>query len=537
MLRWLLGKIPAQGRDDKLLFRRDNGPGLTVAAKPLADPRIQSLPLPPKLCYQLQQAKIGQLIPLVKTGDRVRKWQPIAQGLGPNRFTISAASSGYVTAIKASPVISAAPKQVLSMHIATDGQDEAYPLSPPTADQSLAAVLAKAGIIGLGGAGFPSLRKWNNASKASQTCHTLIVNAVECEPYVQRDLGLLTSHGESIMAELGQLKRRLGLERLILALKTTQTSELMQLQALASQQQVEIVSVADKYPNGAERRLVELVTGQTIPKGGLPLDLGILTQNIATVSAIAKAWQTGEPMTSRVVTLAGNGIKRPGNYLVPLGTPVEFCLEQVGFEPARTAQLSEGGHIMSTAIVDPKAPITASSNCILALDTLETATSLDVAEQACIRCGACAEVCPEYLLPQQLHWFSRNQDSEKLQHYNLERCIECACCDAVCPSHIPLSANFAKAKQLLGQEQMANKQALAAKERYNAREVRLESREQALQARRATKKREVTAGNKALAAGKSAASNASNKKRAILEAVQRAKAKQRANGHHDHPLF
>lgn len=494
--------------------------GLVLPNIPLANPEIQPFPRPPELHYPLWHNKLGQLIPLVQVGEPVKQGQALAQGLGIERFTISSAYSGTVTAIVDKPIIAKAQQQVPTIVIATAAKDEPAKL-PEIQDQPLATILAQHGIVGLGGAAFPSQRKWQKNAGQAQACHTLIVNAVECEPYVQCDLGLLSTYREKLLHDLGWLKQQLGINRLILAAKTTQRDLLQSWEATAKAHDIDIALVEDRYPNGAERRLIEIITGKTIPLNQLPIDLGIVTQNIATVLGVVQAWRDGQPMTSRVVTFAGKGIKNPGNYSVPLGTPIEFCLQQVGHDAANTVQLSEGGHIMSVPIHDLQAPVQASTNCVLALDISEVPPPA-AAEQACIRCGACAEACPEHLLPQQLHWFSKAQDFEKLAHYHLARCIECACCDAVCPSHIPLSQNFAKAKAESRHEQHTTQQALLAKERYNARANRVEQREQALKAKREAKKREVQA-NKAKPSADEAAK--AEKKRAIAEAVLRAKAK------------
>ena len=205
---------------------------------------------------------------------------------------------------------------------------------------------------------------------------------------------------------------------------------------------VEVEVVPTLYPTGGEKQLVRILTGREVPSGKLPLDVGVVVQNVATVAAVYRALERGEPLVSRVVTVTGPGVGHPRNLEVAIGTPVAHLLSQCDPRPARARALVMGGPMMGFALHDDAAPVVKTSNCVL----VDVPTAPAEPALPCIRCGSCSRACPMSLLPQQMYWYSRAKDFDRAREYNLFDCIECGCCAYVCPSHIPLVQYFRFAK-------------------------------------------------------------------------------------------
>jgi len=433
--------------------------------------------LPPLLLIPLRQHIGAASKPLVRVGQRVLKGQLIAEAQGRMSATVHASSSGRVIAIEERPVPHASGLRAPCILIETDGLDAWAELPPPLGPSPDPVALRErirwAGIVGMGGAAFPSSVKLSPAP--DQKIRTLIMNGAECEPYITCDDRLMRDRPARILQGVRLLRDLLGVEECLVAVEDNKPEAIMTLrQSLrdcGDTAGIEIIAIPTLYPSGGERQLIRILTGLEVPSHGIPAQIGILCQNIATAAAIADAAYEGKPLISRVVTLTGRALKNPRNLEVPIGSPIQGVIDQAGGFSSRPQGLLIGGPMMGFACEDLAMPVTKAVNCLLAL-TPDEAPDPGPA-LACIRCGNCAQVCPVNLLPQQMYWHARARDLDKVRDYNLFDCIECGCCAVVCPSHIPLVQYYRFAKtECLAQDQ-EKRQAELARQRHEAKEARL----------------------------------------------------------------
>jgi electron transport complex protein RnfC len=284
---------------------------------------------------------------------------------------------------------------------------------------------------------------------------------------------------------------------------------------------IEVVPIPTKYPSGGEKQLIRVLTGLEVPSHGIPAQIGIVCQNVATAAAVADAVLDGRPLISRIVTLTGEGIAEPCNLEVLLGTPAGDLIAQAGGYTARVSKLILGGPMMGFTLPSDRVPVTKAANCLLAASPTD-APSIGPA-LPCIRCGRCAEACPVGLLPQQMYWWARAKDLDKTQDYNLFDCIECGCCAHVCPSHIPLVQYYRYAKTETWAKEQEKRKAEQARRRHEARVARLERQETERKAKLRKKKDELEG-----PAPAAAAEGEDPKKAAIRAALERAAAKKAA---------
>jgi electron transport complex protein RnfC len=420
-------------------------------------------------------------------GEHVLKGQIIATANNHLTPPIHAASSGTITAI--SPHLIAHPSGLSDdcIIMSTDGLDTAIPESPCQPYHQIDAphlreLIHQAGIVGLGGAGFPTAQKL----QAAQAIHTLIINGAECEPHISCDASLMQQHAQQVIQGALILQSILAAERCIIAIENNMPKALQALTAAKQQTAIEITTVPAIYPTGGEKQLIQVLSGIKIPAQALPAEYGFLCQNVGTAYAVYQAIEQGLPLTERLITITGSGIQQPKNIRAKIGTPIKHLIAQCGGYTQDVQRLIMGGPMMGVALGSDDIAITKASNCILAL----TATDLSnqQATLPCIRCGACADVCPEQLLPQQLYWYSRSGQTEQCQDYQLFDCIECGCCDIVCPSHIPLVQTFRASKGKLIIKAQRNAQASLAKKRYTRQQLRKQKAEQAQQLKAAKRK-------------------------------------------------
>jgi len=420
--------------------------------------------------------------PLVKAGERVRLGQLIAEAAGDIGARLHAPVSGMVTAVEARPAPqhlgAAALSPVLSVVIANDGRDERHEAGAPGphrsfeqyAPEELCEHIALGGIVGLGGAAYPTAPKLQRARRPVR----LLLDTVECEPYISCDDMLLREHARDVVLGARILMHALQTAHCTIALEDdTPAAEQALRRALADarDERIQVVVLPSRYPAGSERQLIEAVFSIEVPFDGLPADVGMICQNVGTAAAIARWLRDGEPLIRRIVTVTGDGVMEPANLDVRLGTPISSLIEDCGGYTARMHRLIMGGIMMGTALPHDALPIIKASHCIIA------ASSLDLqprsVQMPCIRCGDCAQACPARLLPQQLHWHAQAGDLEALDRHGLMDCIECGCCDYVCPSQIPLADTFRTAKPSLRRAYDEREAAAAARARFQARNARL----------------------------------------------------------------
>ncbi|WP_111656163.1 electron transport complex subunit RsxC [Isoalcanivorax indicus] len=498
---------------------------------------IRPGPLPQTLILPLSMHLGAPAIPCVQVGDRVLKGQTLADPGGPVSAPVHAPTSGIIRAIEARPIQHPSGLDALCIVLDSDGEDRWTTLTPhpdyrdlPRAE--LVALIRDAGIAGLGGAGFPTAVKVN--VRDSQRIEQLIINAVECEPYITADDRLMRERADGVIAGIQVLQHLVQPMETLVGIEDNKPEAIAAMRAAAAGTGIEIVTVPTKYPSGGEKQLIRVLTGKEVRSGGLPVDVGVVCHNTGTAWALHRLVSAGEPLISRVTTLTGTAFAEPGNVDVLIGTPVTDLLAFGGVALPHTGRLIMGGPMMGFSIDNPRAPVVKTTNCIIAAPFSELPEPEP--EQPCIRCGACAEVCPADLLPQQLYWYSKASEFDRAQHYNLMDCIECGACAYVCPSHIPLVQYYRYAKGAIRQQAAEHQKADRARERFEARTARME-REKAekdakRQARLEANRQKSAPGNAAapavdMAALKQASLAASSAYKSAVKALREAEAAER----------
>jgi len=412
---------------------------------------------------------------LVERGQQVRTGEIIARTA--EGCCTHASTSGVVTAIGAQAVPGPAGMRATCVDIEADGDDTLHPDCRPPADyQTLSpaqvrAEIATAGIVGLGGALFPTAAKLDTRESA----RALIINGAECEPYISCDERLMRERPGDVIRGTEIMLHALNCEHAVIALESDMPEARVSLQEYLEDthtSQIRVAVVTAKYPAGGERQLIELLTGREVPAEGLPQDAGYLCQNVATAAAVAARFERGQPLISRIITVTGDCVRQPLNVEARIGTPLVDVLAMAGGLREPPDRLIMGGPMMGFEVAGTELPVTKASNCLLAAASAELGEALP--EYPCIRCGQCSDVCPARLLPQMLLGACERDDTQGMARLGLEACIECGCCDVVCPSHIPLTATFVRSKQqlrLASTERQAAQRARAASE---AREQRLD---------------------------------------------------------------
>ena len=472
-----------------------------------------------ELVFPLSQHIGAPASPVVTVGERVLKGQVIAKAKGFVSVPVHASSSGKVIAIESRPIAHPSGMSAPCIVIKTDGKDqwvEHQGLRDYTTIEKseLLERIRNAGIAGMGGAGFPSAVKL--AGRDDKPIKTLIINGTECEPYITADDMLMRERADQIIAGAKILRHIVNpTNNVLIGVEDNKPESIAALEKAAEGSGITIVSFPTKYPSGGEKQLIQILTGKEVPSGGLPADIGIVCQNVGTTVAIYKAITFGEPLISRITTVTGFACKEQRNFEVLLGTPVHFLLTQCGFRPQKCERLIMGGPMMGYTINNTDTPLVKASNCVLAPTTKELPPPPPA--QACIRCGLCAEACPASLLPQQLYWFSRAKEYEKLEDHNLIDCIECGACSFACPSNIPLVQYYRASKAEIRQNKLDQEKADSSKIRFEARQERLAREEAEKETKRKARQQAAKA--------KAAAAAAGNTPDAVQEAVDRAKAK------------
>ncbi len=501
---------------------------------------IRQGPLPAQLIVPLQQHIGAPAQVAVQVGDKVLKGQLIGEAGGMVSAPVHAPSSGTVSAIGPHAVPHPSGLDALCITIVTDGDEswcELHPLENPwEADPvELRAKVREAGIVGLGGAGFPSHVKLNPGARTA--VDTLLLNGAECEPYITCDDRLMRERADEILLGARLMRRAINAGECVIAIEDNKPEAIAALheakRAAGRLCDIEIVTVPTRYPTGGEKQLIRVVTGKEVRSGGLPIEIGVVCHNVATAAAVYRAIVHGEPLISRVVTVTGE-VGTPGNIQALIGTPVGELLAACGGAKSSASRLLMGGPMMGLPLTRTDLPLVKTGNCLLELPAEAHHTP-----KPCIRCGECMAACPANLLPQQLYWYARAKDFDKAQDYNLFDCIECGCCNAVCPSEIPLVSYYRFAKTAIWGQERERKKADKARERHEFREFRKEREKQERAEALAKKKAalDTDALKKKLAEEKAAAEGGTAegatpavdpKQAAIQAALERAKAKKAA---------
>ncbi len=502
---------------------------------------IGKLPLPEKLTLPLRQ-HVGNMPKIkVQVGDYVLKGQMLAEAEGTVSAAIHAPTSGTVSAIDEQIIPHPSGLPDLCISLIPDGNEtwgELRPLDWRNTDKKeLVNKLRASGIVGLGGATFPTHIKLR--SNGTSNVHTLIINAAECEPYITCDDMLMRERADDVVKGIAIVQHILGAKKSIIGIEDNKEEAMAAMANACIRAELDTITVKvvpTLYPSGDARRLIHLLLGTEIPSDKRSTDVGIQVFNVATVLAIYRYFEFGEPSISRIVTMTGN-VVNPQNFEVLFGTPLMSLVKATGAAKADTTHFIMGGPMMGFDLPNTQVPITKAANCIIA-----AAPNLFTAPppaMPCIRCARCADACPVNLQPQELYWFSKSNNFESARDYNLFDCIECGCCTYVCPSNIPLVQYYRYAKSEIIAVDKATSAADLARERNDFRLARIE-REKLERAQKHAERAQLAKESKSdLMVGDSivvastktetpSTDQAIDKKAIIAAAIERAKAKKLA---------
>lgn len=407
------------------------------------------LETPERVIIPMQQHMGVPCEPLVKKGDAVLMGQKIGESREYFSVPIHASCSGTVAeiAVYHSPTGSSCKAVVID----TDGQQSLDPsLHRPeiASQQDFIQAVRESGLVGLGGAGFPTFVKF--AYKDIDRVHTLVVNGAECEPYITSDYRAFLEDTEHIVEGVRLIRKYLTIDQVYIGIEDNKPAamEVME-KAFAPEDHVTVVRLKSLYPQGAEKSIAYAAGGVVVEKGKLPADCGVIVANVSTVAFIGKYSRDGIPLISRRVTVDGDCVKQPGNFRVPLGTPIRFLLEQCGVGEEDYAKALMGGPMMGTPLTSVDAPVIKNNNGI----TLLSEKVARLAEPtACIRCGRCIRVCPMSLMPARLEKAYDRRDMESLEKLCVDLCINCGCCTYTCPAKRHLAQKNQLAKQLVREQ-------------------------------------------------------------------------------------
>ncbi|MBP5662557.1 MAG: electron transport complex subunit RsxC [Clostridia bacterium] len=404
----------------------------------------QRMPVPAEVVLPMQQSIGAPCTPLVQKGDTVKVGQKIGDSDAFVSVPIHASVSGTVNAV--GPVRLAGGSVCQGVTIASVGNMELFEeLHAPAVTnlEELLSAVRESGVVGLGGAGFPTHVKLRVPPE--KHIDTLIVNAAECEPYITVDNREAIDNSWDVLSGVYTLKEIMRIPHVVIAVEDNKPQAIEALEKIAGRDNtVDVMRLKSIYPQGAEKMLVYSVTGRRVPDGGLPADVGCIVINIATVAFIARYLKTGKPLVSRSITVDGTAIRNPLNLRVPIGTRLADIIDYCGGFTKEPEKIIFGGPMMGVAIYNLNAPICKQNNALLAFEKADYKT-----EHACIRCGRCAAACPMSLAPTLLKTLVSAQDTEEMKRRGIMSCMECGCCAFSCPSGIPLVQYMKLGKQLL----------------------------------------------------------------------------------------
>lgn len=407
---------------------------------------IEAASIPDIVIIPMQQHIGAPCEPIVNVKAKVKKGQKVGEGKAFVSSPVHSSISGEVTAIEPRPHPSG--DKVLSVVIKSDGQDEIYEgintfgditaLSP----EEIKKIIRESGIVGMGGAGFPTQVKLSPPPE--KDIDTLIINGAECESYLTADYRIMLELTDEIIFGIKAVIKALGVKKAYIGIEDNKPDAYQKFRdRLADKGNIEVVSLKTKYPQGGEKQLIYSITGREVPSGGLPMDVGVVVQNVGTILAVSNAIKTGMPLIDRVVTVTGSGVKEPKNLLARIGTPFSDLIELCGGFNGDPGKVIMGGPMMGLAQKDLNVPVVKGTSGILVL-TKEEAKHFE--EGPCIKCARCVDMCPISLLPTRIAHFSKMEMWDEAEEYNALDCIECGCCSYICPAKIPLVQRIRIAK-------------------------------------------------------------------------------------------
>jgi H+/Na+-translocating ferredoxin:NAD+ oxidoreductase subunit C len=410
---------------------------------------LKTLPavVPDRLYIPLSQHIGAPCAPLVVVGDEVKKGQRIGEGKGFVSSPIHASVSGKVVAIelKEHPGGSFVPCIVIENDGKEEWAESVNPHKDPAAlsPEEIRQIIFEAGIVGLGGATFPSHVKYSPVE--GKKIDAVILNGVECEPFITADHRLMLERPERIVSGLRYIMRSVGCDKGAIAIEDNKMDAVSLLQkAVAAEKNISVVVLKEKYPQGSEKQLIYACTGKQVPAGALPLAVGVIVNNVGTAAAIADAVENGIPLIERYVTVSGTGIRQPGNYLVRIGTLFRDLIAQSGGYVGGIERIIAGGPMMGKTVFSDELPVVKGSSGIV---VMQKEAAQEVKEYTCVRCAKCIDVCPAFLEPTSLVKMAKRSAWEEAESCDVMSCIECGSCVYSCPARIPLIQYIRRAKQ------------------------------------------------------------------------------------------
>jgi len=414
---------------------------------------VRRMPFPEEIVLPLRQHAGKPATLLVKVGDRVERGDKIAEADGFVSVPIHASAAGTVKDIRLCPHPDGSMAE--SVVIAVDRFSPQVPrprIVPNWAGlgpKQVVEEVQKGGVVGLGGAAFPTHVKL--LPPDDFPVHTLIINGAECEPYLTTDHRTMVEYAERVQFGIRIMMKALGVERAVIGIEKNKPDAIARLtETLPEDLDVSVLPLTVKYPQGAEKMLIKVVTGREVPSGKLPMHVGVVVQNVGSIACIGEIFETGYPLIERVVTVTGPGVRRPSNLLVPVGTRLRAVLEFCDGLTEDAVQIVFGGPMMGAAQPDLDTPLIKGTTGVVVLTNKEARS---VERYPCIHCGRCLESCPVFLNPSLLGTLAETGRYEEMEASNLMDCMLCGCCSYVCPSHIPLSQMFALGKNMLRKRQ------------------------------------------------------------------------------------
>jgi electron transport complex protein RnfC len=416
---------------------------------------VRRMPFPEEIVLPLRQHAGRPARLLVKVGDHVERGDKVAEADGFVSVPIHASATGTVKDIRLCPHPDGSMAESVVIAVEKFSPQIPRPRIVPQweglSPQQVVEEVQKAGVVGLGGAAFPTHVKL--LPPADMPVHTLIVNGAECEPYLTTDHRTMVEYPERVQFGIRIMMKALGVDKAVIGVEKNKPDAIARLrETLPDDLDVSVLPLTVKYPQGAEKMLIKVVTGREVPSGKLPMNVGVVVQNVGSIACIGEIFDTGYPLIERVVTVTGPGVRKPSNLLVPVGTRLRDVLEFCGGLTGDASQIVFGGPMMGAAQPDLDTPLIKGTTGVVVLTKKEARS---VERYPCIHCGRCLESCPVFLNPSLLGTQAQAGRYEEMEAANLMDCMLCGCCSYVCPSHIPLSQMFALGKNMLRKRQTA----------------------------------------------------------------------------------
>ncbi len=420
---------------------------------------VRRMSFPDEVILHLRQHTGKPARLCVKPGDRVERGDVVAQADGFVSSPVHATTTGTIVALELWPHPDGSRSQALRIAVERHSAQVPRPRLVPEwrtlSAKELIAAIRDAGLVGLGGAAFPTHVKLSPPE--DKKIDTLLINGCECEPYLTADHRAMVEHPEKVQHGIRILLHALGIERAMIGIESNKPDAVEALRAtLPDDLDVTVHPLRVKYPQGAEKMLIRALIGCEVPSGGLPMDVGVLVQNIASVEMIATVFESGLPLIERTVSVTGGGVRRPANLTVPIGTKLRDVLDACGGLTEDVEEIVFGGPMMGMAQADLNVPTVKGTGGIVVLSKGE---SRQGETHPCIRCGHCLDACPIFLNPQNLGALALARRWDEMEAQNLMDCMLCGCCSYACPSSIPLSQLFALAKTSLRKSSIKGKAA------------------------------------------------------------------------------